>query len=246
MKHDERMNYLFIEENEFDTQIYRIFRPKYFFEMLEDKKMAMMKPELWDDPRENPLKRARFECEDGEGSFAFADDLFCVCWSQCKESDGIWRAYSPENDNIMVSTTPRKLLCALKNALPGEIVNNLCFIGKVQYKKDEEILNSLEDFYLDTSGVEIAKTLLYKELSFLYEREVRLIYNKISNGGKDNIFKFNIEPNEVFEEIIFSSKITEKLENEYKYRLKELGYNFKICKSKIYDPSMAKTMKYKI
>ena len=86
MKHDERMNYLFIEENEFDTQIYRIFRPKYFFEMLEDKKMAMMKPELWDDPRENPLKRARFECEDGEGSFAFADDLFCVCWSQCKES----------------------------------------------------------------------------------------------------------------------------------------------------------------
>ena len=106
----------YLEIANLDKPIYRIFPVNRFFEMIKEKKMAMVKPKLWDDPFENLLLSSRFQLDDGEiVNFESANSVYGQCWTEHRESDAMWRIYSPQKNGIRVSTTPRKLLSSLEN-----------------------------------------------------------------------------------------------------------------------------------
>ena len=77
----------YLEIANLDKPIYRIFPVNRFFEMIKEKKMAMVKPKLWDDPFENLLLSSRFQLDDGEiVNFESANSVYGQCWTEHRES----------------------------------------------------------------------------------------------------------------------------------------------------------------
>lgn len=228
-------NYLGIDD--LDKTIYRIFPITRFLEMIKNKQMVLVKPKLWDDPFENLLLLSRFQFDDGEiMEFESANSVYGQCWTENRESDAMWRIYSPQKDGIRVSTTPRKLLSALKKEV-GEFSSVRCFLGKVEYKNKKKLLEAFSQLHLlDTSGEGIAKSLLYKRHAFSHEREIRLIYFGQDGTCEDDLFKFNFEPATVIDRILFDPRMHKEVKEAYKNHIKTLGYDFEIRRSTLYEP----------
>lgn len=239
----ELKNYLGIDD--LDKTIYRIFPIDRFFEMIKEKKMVLVKPKLWDDPFENLLLSSHFQSQDGEiMEFESANSVYGQCWTENRESDAMWRIYSPNKDGIRVSTTPRKLLSALKEDV-GEFSSVRCFLGKVEYKSQAKLLEAFSKINLfDTSGEGIAKSLLYKRLAFSHEKEIRLIYFGQDGKCKDDIFKFNFEPANVIDRILFDPRMNKEIREAHKNYIKALRYDFEIKRSTLYD--LPKKLTFKI
>jgi hypothetical protein len=79
------------------------------------------------------------------------NSFYGQCWSLTRESDAMWRIYSPNEDGVKVKTTIRKLFTPLfdkggHDRKPnGEIYNLYSFIGRVKYQNTKGLLEMLND-----------------------------------------------------------------------------------------------------
>lgn len=223
---------------ELDKPIYRVFTIQRLLEAFEEEKLTLVRPSLWDDPFENYLMKAQGKMEDGNTiSISFRNDFYGQCWTKTIESDALWRIYAPEKNGVKVKTTPRKLLTALltQNPQPHNI-NLTCFIGNVAYYKRDELkgfFDILPSMLTDSTGAGQAKTLLLKRNQFQHENEVRVIYNSLGTIDS-NIYKFSINPLDLFDKIVFDPRMDDLMYNIFKKHLEEKGYNKGIIKSSLY------------
>lgn len=207
-----------------------------FLQMLEDKKLTLVKPKKWDDPFENALLNCDIETPDGEiVSFSAKDSVYGQCWTFHRETDAMWRIYSHNKDGIRVRTTPRKLLTALRKAEPKHH-NVKCFIGKVSYLSKSKLLDKLQSInLLNPNGSGIAESLLYKRTAFEHENEVRLIYSGDDDASVSDIFQFEIEPNNLFDRLLFDPRMDENLRIAYELAIEQYGCTIDIMRSGLYD-----------
>lgn len=239
-------NLIFLTEDELDKPIYRIFSFKRLEEIFNFSKITLVKPRLWDDPFENFILNSIGKLPDGrEFKIEFRDDFYGQCWSLCKESDAMWRIYSPEKDGVKVKTTVRKLFTPLFIAggeylkPDGKKYNLSSFVGKVKYSNTGALITMLKDEHrmsgkiFDQSGWGQASTFFFKRTAFIHEREIRIIYNGHNNRTSD-IFEFDIDPFDVFDEIVFDPRIKEDVYQSMKSRLVGWGYNKKVIQSGLY------------
>lgn len=232
-----RRHYLGLTENEIDKYVYRIFPVDRFFEILKTFKNTLVKPKKWDDPFENFILNGCQKCDDGEliPLRNLADKMYGQCWSFKKESDALWRIYCQNGHGIKVRSTPKKLLISLKKGINDENADVSCFIGKVKYferTKIKELLKSIDIMSIDGSGP--AKTLLFKREAFSYENELRIIYYSLDEI-KSDIYKYEIKPNEIFDQLVLDPNIDMKTFSKYKRELEILGFKGKILRSSLYD-----------
>jgi hypothetical protein len=230
------INYINLTDDLLDKPIYRIMPIHRFLQLLEEKKLTLVKPKKWDDPFENALLNCAFETSDGETvSFAAKDSVYGQCWTFHRETDAMWRIYSHDKDGIRISTTPRKLLTALQIAEPKH--HNLkCFIGKVSYLPKNKLLakfKSIDLFNTNASG--IAESLLYKRKEFTHENEIRLIYSGDDNVSVSDIFKFDIDPATLFDRILFDPRMEKNLRKAYILAIREKGCETEVKRSTLYD-----------
>ncbi|WP_197339873.1 DUF2971 domain-containing protein [Ralstonia solanacearum] len=219
-----------------DTRIYRIFPISRFIQVLTTKTLTLVKPKKWDDPFENALLSATFVVDGESTSFAAKESVYGQCWTLHRETDAMWRIYSHGKDGVRVTTTPRKLLTALKRHV-GKQADVKCFIGKVQYANKSNLKGIFEKIDLmkpDGSG--IAESLLYKRQEFSHEREMRLIYSGDDNKCESDIFSFGIDPNELFDRVLFDPRMDESLQDAYIDTLESLGCEVEVRRSTLYDP----------
>jgi hypothetical protein len=155
-----------------------------------------------------------------------------------RESDAIWRIYAPNKDGVRVTSTPRKLLSALyKEAGTLRDVNS--FIGKVEYWSTKKLIgllsdgNAMRELLTDSSGRGSSMTLLFKRIPFNHEKEIRLIYNSDKALNSD-IFRFRVDPHDLFDDIVFDPRMDYSLFQKYKKRLKNLHYTKRIVQSTLY------------
>ncbi|MWL89778.1 DUF2971 domain-containing protein [Cupriavidus sp. SW-Y-13] len=227
-----------------DRRIYRIFPIKRFIQALDTRTLTLVKPKKWDDPFENALLSSEFLVGGESTSFAAKESVYGQCWTLHRETDAMWRIYSHEKDGVRVTTTPRKILTALKRYV-GQYADLRCFIGKVQYAKKynlKEIFEKIDLMKADGSG--IAESLLYKRQEFAHEREMRLIYSGDDNHCESDIFSFEINPNELFDRILFDPRMDESLREAHKKTLRGLGCEVPVRRSTLYDPP--ENMQFKI
>lgn len=237
------VGYLFIDEL-IDTPIYRIFPIGRFIQVLTAKELTLVKPKKWDDPFENALLSSDFIVENEKVAFAAKDSVYGQCWTLHRETDAMWRIYSPNKDGVRLMTTPRKLLTALKSHV-DQFADVKCFVGKVQYKKKPELLKIFGQINLtSTDGTGIAQSLLYKRPEFSHEREVRLIYSGDDNNSPSDIFSFGIDPNKLFDRVLFDPRMEESLRQSYISAVKSLGCTTQVKRSTLYDPP--KCLKFKL
>lgn len=228
-------NYIFIDKAMMDKPIYRIFPTGRLLQILTTKKLTLVKPHKWDDPFENALLKSQFQVGDELGDFAAKDSVYGQCWTQHRETDAMWRIYSQNKDGVRLSTTPRKLLEALKSNA-GKFADVKCFIGKVQYQTKDKIIESFKDIDLmNTNGSGIAESLLYKRREFSHEKEVRLIYSGGDGKCNSDIFQFDIDPNALFDRVLFDPRMEEGLRKSYIAAIEGLDCEVEVKRSTLYD-----------
>lgn len=228
--------FLNLKEEDLDNHIYRIFPINRFLNILKTKENVLLKPKKWDDPFENLLLKSKIRIDEELTSFDFKDDVFGQCWTWHRETDAMWRIYSSNKDGIRVRSTPRKLLSSIKESCKS-FPDLSCFIGGVRYHYRDKLIDSFKKInLLSTDGSGIAKSLLLKRIQFSHEKEVRLIYiHQNENERNNEIFRYEINPQEVFDRILFDPRMDSDLMESYKIYIKSLGYNFECKRSTLYD-----------
>lgn len=228
-------NFIYLNDNELDKPIYRIFPISRFIQILTTNQLTLVKPKKWDDPFENSLLSAVFNISGEKTEFAAKDEVYGQCWTLHRETDAMWRIYSPNKDGVRLMTTPRKLLESLKSKIDKH-PELKCFIGKVQYEHKKNLENCFSRIDLmNSNGSGIAESLLYKRLEFSHEKEVRLIYVGDSGKCDNDIFSYEINPNELFDRILFDPRMESSLRKSYISAIECLGCNSEVKRSTLYD-----------
>jgi hypothetical protein len=158
MKKDQFINLASGDDN---RSIYRIVSCERFLKILRDRENGLVQPQLWDDPFENFILDCIAVTPDGKPArIGYHDQLYGQCWSLHRETDLMWRAYSPNKDGVKIRTTVRTLYDSLY-AQARRYRDIACFIGRVQYFRKKRMRDLLSRVNLmDPSGVAIAATLL--------------------------------------------------------------------------------------
>jgi hypothetical protein len=239
-------NLIFLNEKDLDKKVYRIFRFEQLKEIFNTQQVTLVKPKLWDDPFEIFILNSTGVLPDGrEFQIGFRNCFYGQCWSLTKESDAMWRIYSPEKDGVKIKTTIRKLfdpLFAVDGSLrkmSGNVYNLSSFVGRVKYQGSEKLMEMLKDKermsnkIFDQSGWGQASSFFFKRWAFRHENEVRIMFNK-HDRYEDDLFKFKVDPHELIEEIVFDPRMgTEEYEIK-KSEIRNLGFHNKVIQSGLY------------
>lgn len=236
--------YIYLSARDADRCIYRIVSCDRFLKMLRDRQNCLVLPLLWDDPFENFILNGTAVTPDGKHvKFAFRDQLYGQCWSLHRETDLMWRGYSPNKDAVKLKTTIRALYGSLYEQ-GGPYRDASCFIGKVRYLLKKRIADVLRRVIIpDPSGVAVGATLLVKRWAFRSESEVRLIYlrqrrarsrHPLSRPRK--AFCYKLDPNAVFMEAVLDPRMRDAEAKKWKQRFQNAGFKNRIIQSGLYKP----------
>lgn len=225
-----------LETKDLKTRIYRVFNVQRLLEACSSRKNVLVRPTKWDDPFENFILATALKVTAGRQPLPVKDNFYGQCWSVLKESDAMWRIYSPEKTGVKVTTTIGKLYDSLAKApeKQGE-----CFIGKVKYLPDQSLRKRLMDKrwlsaeLADTTSK--ATSLLFKRKEFAHEHELRLLYLSYNRLPED-LFAYSTDPLKLFDEIQFDPRLSDELFKVYShYLVAELGFKNSVTKSKLYQ-----------
>lgn len=103
--------FIYMNSNEIDKPIFKVLKFDYLLDMFLTKRNTLLNPSNWDDPYENLFLNSEVEFKSGLClKSELGKSIFCQSWSSLKESDAMWRIYSPDNNSVKISTTPRKII----------------------------------------------------------------------------------------------------------------------------------------
>jgi len=249
-----------IRIKDLDSPLHRIFRLNHLREAMRQRELVLVRPSMWDDPFENPLTSfCTWTVSDQQPwkqeFFAhLRKPIHAQCWSSVEESDTLWRVYSryvkdeatfrnkcPEDEGVQVRTTPRKLFRSLWDYCQSDPQES-CFLGRVVYLKKDQVAQYITNeighnrLLAFDGGLGHAESVLYKRSAFSHEAETRLIHvDHRQDQVPDDLLRVPIDPNDLFDEIIFEPRLVkfERLEREEEIR--KLGYTGKIGVSDLYQ-----------
>lgn len=254
----------YIEANtidiDLDTPLYRIMNIDRLCDLINNKRLGMVHPQRWEDPYEVFLMRSNGVTSQGQnvGFEPITKSLYGLCFSLKPECDGLWRNYTTNSCKectfcewtkrhgtqpitVKIKTTGKKLMEAFYDI--QNQFHPLCYwIGKVDYCNSAQISQIVSEGasrITDGTGVDLIKTLLVKREPFEYEQEVRLLYYKSSQNAIDqqntpDMYFFNVDPNNLIEEIEFSPWVDDKDVRQFTKMIKKY-YNGAVSRSKLYD-----------
>jgi hypothetical protein len=219
-----------------DVQVRRIFPLGRFLELLQSKKLGLVTPHIWDDPREDPANlcmldgRMLVPPKGQQPLSAYLAPLWAQCWSLNPGSDTLLRAYSTvsidpgtqrnrtrDNEGVIVTTTVRHLLSAAE-AWHADGADSHFVIGRVEYMEDREIGQRIVNacntephgptFFGTVQGR--AESLLWKRSYFEHEQEVRLMLIARSwpkNEAVPKVRSVRTDPNKIFLNFAFDPRL---------------------------------------
>lgn len=136
--------------------------------------------------------------------------MYGQCWTLEKSSDAMWRIYSSDKNSIRIRTTIEQLVDSLCTATNDRNGCEHC-IGKVEYLIQSKLIKKAKETFTPQGQMTFGKmfsSLLLKRRAFRHENEVRLIFcDWAKNAGKDNLFKYDIEPHKLITQIMIDPRI---------------------------------------
>lgn len=233
-------NFINLDLNVKDQYIYRIISLDRMYELFSTRKNVLVSPKKWDDPFENFILNSKARLPSGEiVDLGFRDDFYGQCWTRHRASDAMWRIYSQKSDGVRVRTTIPKLADSLSVTL-GKWKNIQCFIGKVKYLNNPKLMefaNTVFEGQVNPTAHLVAKTLLVKRPAFRHENEVRLLYFEKDSEKTSVIFKYDIDPHLLIDQIMVDPRVMypefTKIKNEIKTKT---GFKGRILRSMLYAP----------
>lgn len=224
-----------------DTPIYRVFKLKRFKDLLTSRMNGLVSPFMWDDPFENLLLRCKVRDPTGElGSLEpIASGWYGQCWTLNRDSDAMWRIYSPEKTGVRAATTIKKLFSSIWN--PSDKYRHLkYFIGIVQYldrAKIEQFLATTSFTNLAVGGQthNFAETLCMKRKEFEHEKEVRILtYDAEGNMGEKGVLNFPFDHQKILDGVTLDPRLLAPDFERIRMELKDSGCMLPIDQSELY------------
>ena len=163
--------------------IHKYIPLKYLLVLLKEQRLIMKPVATWEDPYENFFLKERFVMEGQlNGSVYTSVDnltkgLYGMSWTLQKETDSLWRIYSPDKLSVMITTKVESLV----ESVSSEDDKWAVWLSKVKYKTESEVeewldkckaVSSLKQF-IDKIG----ESFFVKRDAFLAEKEFRVIVN---------------------------------------------------------------------
>ena len=227
-----------------DDAIYRIFTLDRFLEMIKEGKNTLVRPSMWDDPFENILFSHQYLDSTGNpiDMSSIRDSWYGQCWTAKEdECDGLWRVYSENGTKrcVRVKTTVRKIFEPLYDGLQEHEWQ--CFIGKVDYSSEGDIIAVLESFAqaiaTDPQNVNQMQLLLTKRTEFKYEDEVRILYCRgVAPNNYDTSYQYDVDFNSAFDEVMLDPWCPDRMVKNFADNIYLAGYHGEVTKSQLYAP----------
>jgi hypothetical protein len=208
---------LHLSRIEEDTYLYRYMSISQFLSLVEGRQLHLAKITSWDDTWEGALYKVPTQIEDGEihlPSHSMGDDMFGQCWSLFKDSDAMWRIYSPNCEGIMIRTTAKKF-CSI--SLPP-----ISVLGRVYYGTHLPYPNDVSTF----------DPALLKREAFEHEQEVRLLVLLETDTDAIHV---GIDVFDFIEEIIIDPRASDWFVKTIQNYCKRIGFKISAEKSSLYD-----------
>lgn len=237
-------NFLNFKDEDIDKPIFRFLTVERLFEIFRTHQNVLVSPKIWEDPFENHIMSSFInqKTEDERDiCIGFRDNFYGQCWTQTRESDAMWRIYSPNKNGARITTTPRKLLKSLFIDTGNQINDFSCFLGKIQYYSTTKLCEHLDKnaihWLIEPTGKGMMQSLLFKRIPFKHENEVRLLINtkfKPQRAKKD-IYPYSFNPLEIIDDVVFDPRINYEEYQNYKIQLRKLRFTNRVVKSRLYD-----------
>lgn len=249
------MKLIRFHERDLERYVYRIYPMDRFINLLECKKLTLVKPRLWKDPMETIIFESSFNVA-GIRDYAlkYTENYFAQCWTLKHESLALWNEYAPMKDGVRVRTTLKKL----KEILVGHHLNakDSWFLGKIEYMSIKEIkkwighnISYCERVCMSKLPFGQVHALLIKLNQYSNENEIRIILNSDANpdiNSKDIYNDIDIDPLNLFETIMIDPRMNESVYKIFKAEMLRYGFRKEqVIQSGLLNPSsLRKHLRY--
>lgn len=230
-----------------NVPIFQILPVKYLLKIFRNKSLRFNNIlHTWEDPYELFMLKQQIAIE-GFSNFNAPSELqknyYGQCWSLNKDSDAMWRIYSPDKESVRIKTTVIKMINVLEQTRGMMWVAPL--FGKVKYLPQDKIM----EWLLQTQNDEklwifecFSRSLFIKRYEFEHENEIRFL---IHNGNfadaptytnvYDDHIDMQIDPSKFIEEIALDPRLSDEDYEDRKILLSSIAGNIPICKSDLYS-----------
>lgn len=236
-------NFINIETENREQKIYRIFSVDHFKDLLRTNELVLVNPKKWDDPFENFFLNGPVIDSNGQtGSLEkLAASWYGQCWTFKKESDALWRIYSPKKDGVRVSTTIKKLFSCIWDE-KDKYRSLKYFIGKVSYTSRSDIENFMENTpfeYIASGGNndKFARLLCVKREEFSHEEEIRILVDDLDKKGKDGLYRISFDYQDILEDVCLDPRLSDGDYSALKNEFQNMGCKLPITQSELYKVS---------
>ncbi|MDD3922981.1 MAG: hypothetical protein PHY39_05555 [Endomicrobiaceae bacterium] len=237
-----------INEN---TNLFRIMSFEKVLESIRNNQFALVKASRWNknDPLEYNLRNEIITDENNETIefLLLSEQLYGSCFSLKEECIKLWNVFGGKDKTepyVKIKTSHSKFMNYFYDETQENTILNF-FAGQIYYLKNSDMINITKQIkeiwksnFKDNKNIDLAFLhvfpLLIKSNDFEYEQEVRFICAKMM-GFNNPYYHFTINPNELFEEIVFLPWILDTDFEKYKKQLIDLRYTGIIKKSDLTD-----------
>lgn len=210
-----------------NTPLYRYVTIESFISCIEARQLLLTNANLWQDTWEMILQKAPQVDAEGRrifSSYSIHEDIYGQCWSRLKESDAMWRIYSPFKTGVQITTSVEKFKSI--DGIDG------CYLGSVTYYAS--IPELLEKSAL-SSKRRLFDFALHKRMAFSHECEVRLLKCGQPHPTQTHI-ALPIDPCTFIEGVTLDPRAEDWYVDTIARYCKRVGLAVEPIKSSLYEP----------
>ncbi len=160
---------------------------RYFLSTIKRRMLYLPRVSKWDDPYELFLFKQKFINSHGVqmDTISQAHRIYGQCWTTSRDSDAMWRIYSPDKMSVRIKTTIQNIEDITKSAIGKGL---FIMHSHVVYKSQKEIDNYIKTLTCASvmGSNTLQESLFVKRNNFEHEKEYRMIawLTDVDENGK--------------------------------------------------------------
>lgn len=228
--------------------IYKIIPLKYLFAWLKSQRIRFDQIAKWDDVYELFLFKQKYFSKVSNQTLpvdmdAVSHAIYGQSWSLQKESDALWRIYSPDHLSVKIHTTTDKLIAEMQKCGLSKS-HFIAYLGGVKYYSLKELQNQISRYV--NYGILLEETMAYslfdKRNALSYEKEFRIVVVQatqtqiVNNKVNLPIYPFiqlDINPVNFIDDVFFDYRLDDDQFNGMKCSIQKLLPSARISKSSL-------------
>lgn len=225
-----------------EEYVYRFLPLRYFLQLLDNRSLFFPRVSTWEDPYELFLFKQRFIDTKGMpiSVLSQSEHIFGQCWTTQRDSDALWRIYSPDLMSVRIKTTASRIKSFVeKNQGNGLLIKS----GMVDYQAQNQIEAWLKSLLPSSiNAIPLIDSLFIKRNCFAHEKEFRIIiwktdFNKYGTYESNSKYiNLPIDPQEFILEVNLDPRLSQEEVNLWKPAISlRLGSSCRVSQSRLYQ-----------